>query len=479
MAYNYGNYNLSPVGSGGFGQVYLALKDNDNKAYILKALKEDSINVNNIENLQKEIDIIEKLNNAPQCDYIPTIYEHDKENIKCVENDNNNKIIETLKCRPYYVMDYYSRGTLFHYLEQTENGLLEKHAKVLFKKIVKAIQFCHSRNICHLDIKPSNILFDKKFNPIIIDFGLSDKYRDEKNKVIIYEGYKGTDDYKSPEMWEKYKYKGVESDIFSLGVILFNLVTGKPGFFTSKKNDKYYKLIIYGKDDYESYWSKIKLAINKEFSDEFKKLYVKMVAFHSSDRPSIDKILDSDWLKEINNLNQNEENNLENEVRDVLMKIYDDIKDENNEIQIAEQIEEKGYTTRCDDNDKKEFDYQLKPKKIPNNKININHFLILNENLSAVNFMNSLVNAINENFKDNSFIETSKNSLKFEINFEKEEGENEEVGKEKRGDCTMEIELFKYENGKHLLEFLRTGGEIPDYYHYFLKIKEIIMKYFI
>ena len=41
----------------------------------------------------------------------------------------------------------------------------------------------------------------------------------------------------------------------------------------------------------------------------------------------------------------------------------------------------------------------------------------------------------------------------------------------------MIIELFVYDNGKYLLEFLRTGGEIPEYYNYFLKIKEIIMEY--
>ena len=88
--------------------------------------------------------------------------------------------------------------------------------------------------------------------------------------------------------------------------------------------------------------------------------------------------------------------------------------------------------------------------------------------------MNSLVNAINKTFEDKSFIETSEKNLKFEVNFGKEEEEEE---KESKSNCKMIIELFVYDNGKYLLEFLRTGGEIPEYYNYFLKIKDIIIKY--
>ena len=375
------------------------------------------------------------------------------------------------KCSPYYVIDFYSRGNLFYYLDQNKEGLSEKYAKVIFKKIVKAIQFCHNRNICHLDIKPDNIIFDKDFNPIIIDFGLSNKYRNDNNEIIIYVGNLGTKNYKSPEMWEKNEYKGVESDIFSLGVVLFNLVTSKNGFATSKKNDNYYKYIIHHKGDYKAYWERIKSVLKRDFSKEFKELYVKMVAFNPSERPSIDKILNSDWLKEINDLNQKEESDLEIEVRNKLIEIYDKIKNTNEEIKTAKQIQEKGYNTKSFDNNEIYFSNQLKPKKISDDRININHYLIIDGKLSASNFMNSLVNAINKIFRDKSFVETSEKNLKFEVNFVKEEEEEE---KESKSNCKMIIELFVYDNGKYLLEFLRTGGEIPEYYNYFLKIKEII-----
>ena len=119
----------------------------------------------------------------------------------------------------------------------------------LIKRIIEGIKFCHEKKICHLDIKCDNIMFDKEFNPIIIDFGFSEFLENESIKV---QGARGYRSYKSPEMWEKDEFDGKKSDIFSLGAVLFNLVTGVCGFATSKQNDKYYKHIR--NKNYEKYW---------------------------------------------------------------------------------------------------------------------------------------------------------------------------------------------------------------------------------
>ena len=463
MSSQFGKFKVdAEVGSGDFGKVYLALKDGDKTAYILKTLKEECINEDNIKLFKKEIDILIELNKEPKSDYIPNLFGFNKENID--------------KFRPYYVIDFISKGNLFYYLERANYNLPERCAKLLFKKIVKGIQFCHNRNICHLDIKPLNIMLDKHFNPIIIDFGLSDLIKNEKNETIIYKGKRGTQEYKSPEMWDKFLYKGVESDIFSLGVVLFNLMTGKVGFLTSKKNDYYYKLIINNNGNDELYWEKIKTQIKKEFSKEFKELYFQMVALNPSERPSIENILNSNWLKEINNLNEEEENKLENEVQEYLEELYKEIKDEDDcelEIEIAEKMKEKGYNTREGDNEKKYFYDNLRPKKISDLSLIINHHLILNGSFDAVDFMNSLAKEINNKFEDKILFEESKESLKLKLMFEKDEedGEDEEVN-----NCIIDIELFECENGKYLLNFLRTGGEVRDYYRYFKIIKEIIIQ---
>ena len=79
--------------------------------------------------------------------------------------------------------------------------------------------------------------------------------------------------------------------------------------------------------------------------------------------------------------------------------------------------------------------------------------------------MNDLYDEIEENL--NGFCKESKEALKFEVTFEETE---------EKGVCKMDIELFKYEEGRYLLEFLRTRGEIQDYYHYFSEIKELLKK---
>ena len=115
----------------------------------------------------------------------------------------------------------------------------------------------------------------------------------------------------------------------------------------------------------------------------------------------------------------------------------------------------------------------LKPKKIPIDRININHHIIINGYLNEKDFMNSLICNIKnyKKYKDAVFITPSSESLKFEITFE----EDEKYEKE----CIIDIELFKYDienENKYLLEFIRRGGVIPQYYQNFLTIKEIIEK---
>ena len=364
------------------------MKEDEQKAYILKALKKNSMSKNNIKSIQKEMNILAELNENSDCKYVPKLYYPDKENIESSLKEG----------RPFYVIDYISKGNLFYYLI-LQKGLSEKYAKVMFKKIIKGIQFCHDKNICHLDIKPDNVMLDKNFNPIIIDFGESEKIKNEKGEIIIYEEPRGTLQYKSPEILDESPYKGVDADIFSLGVVLFNLITGNFGFFTSEKRDTSYKLIINKNDEsFKSYWKKMELLYEKDFSNELKQLYFKMVAFNPSERPSIKEILNSEWLKEINNLSKEEETKLEKETFDYLDEIYNKIKDEHSEITIAEKMDKEGNITRGCDDQTIYFNHNIKPKKISMNTISLNHHLRLKGSFSGIYFMNSLANEISEKY---------------------------------------------------------------------------------
>jgi len=106
-------------------------------------------------------------------------------------------------------------------------------------------------------------------------------------------------------------YDGVKADIFSLGVVLINLVTSKLGFIQANRNDKYYRYIIL--KQYEAYWNKVKRQLG-EISEELKNLYFKMICFDPDERPSIEEVFKHPWMKEVMNMNEIELKELEKDV---------------------------------------------------------------------------------------------------------------------------------------------------------------------
>ena len=495
-----GNYKLIGfAGSGGCGEVYVAENINkDGKAYIIKCLRGNYHTPKNISHLQKEIDNLIKLNENPKSEYIPFLYDSDKNNFiktpldkKLEENNNiiNNeimnkklKLLNLKKARPYYVIDYFSGGNLVDYIT-TLNGFQEKYARLIFKKILEGIKFIHSRGLCHLDIKPENIVLTKEFKPIIIDYGLAEKYTDENGNIKPLKIMKGTKMYICPEMYINKPYSGIKADIFSLGVFLFYLVTNQYPFKkNSMINDELYSKIHQNNEiSIQEYWNKIQPLLNVELSDNFKKLYLQMVAFDPGERPqNIDEILNSDWMKEIGDIAT-----LEEELKRKFEEIFEKLKSTNKEYRLVKQIEDEKLTTRSVtvENEKS----GKTPKKIPNDRININHYIIINGDLEVNKFMNSLIEDIKSEFDitqisirdveeyeylklELSFYDSEENSEdKFVSN---EEEEEEEIDNDIK--CKMEIELFQYDDGRYLLEFLRKKGGIHQYNKNFFEIRKII-----
>ena len=162
----------------------------------------------------------------------------------------------------------------------------------------------HNANICHRDLKPENILLDDNYNPKIEEF-----YYSCMNANNLQEN-SGTLRYKAPEILMNQPYNGIKADIFSLGQLLFNLVTGLNGFKSARQDDQLYRLIM--EHNYDQYWNQF---ANINLSQNFKDLFVRMVSFNPEQRPTIDQILNHPWMQEINNLNNEQMNILENEVR--------------------------------------------------------------------------------------------------------------------------------------------------------------------
>ena len=424
-----------------------------------------------------EVDILRKLSQISDNKYTSVAYA--SKTFEEIKNEKGEK--------PYYVMDYFSRGLLFSYV--ASGKLTQRQAKFIFKKLIESFKFLHEKGgILHFDIKLDNIILDKEFTPIIIDFTFSKQYRDKDGNIKKVTTTGGSEPYRAPEIYEGKKVKDEKADIFSLGAILFNLITCRKGF-NSSLNDAMYDLIT--TKDYKSYWN-IMSSLN--LSEDFKDLYQKIMALKPSERPKFDEILDHPFLKDVINLTPDEENEIRQELE--ILFNTEIINSEGETYEYNESIiNDEDLKTRAGESEKDEIftNKKLEPKKISKDRLLLNQVIKITGNIPEVDFMNSLYRDIKHKNEKHSYFEASKTSLKMEVVFEyeddeeeedKEEGKKEEKkGKEKEiekiqehfGDCKMEIELFKYQNGEYLLEFLRTGGKFPDYYNHFFEIKKLIL----
>ena len=192
-----------------------------------------------------------------------------------------------------------------------------------------------------------------------------------------------------------------------------------------------------------------------------------MVQYNPEDRPDdINEILQNIWFQEI-------DNNFENNIRNELNNLYNDIRGFIfPEINIAEVMNNIGYNTRGFPNDKQKFFIEQKTIKINKNRLYINNlFIKINGKLNEVDFMNDLADKIIIKYKNN-YIEEDKKFLKMEVTLEEEKEKEDENNK----GCYMNIQLLENEKDRYyLLEFIRTKGEIEDYYKYYLEIKKIII----
>ncbi|KAF9365044.1 NUAK SNF1-like kinase 2 [Mortierella sp. NVP85] len=155
--------------------------------------------------------------------------------VKTVMEDDNRILI---------VMENLTGGELFDYISN-KGALDEREARRIFHQIVLAIHYCHENNVVHRDLKPENILLDSERNVRVADFGFGNNWYKDRHLTT----YCGSPFYAAPEMVSGTPYTGPETDVWSLGVILYVLVCGRlpfdasdlPALFTQIKRGNYQK----------------------------------------------------------------------------------------------------------------------------------------------------------------------------------------------------------------------------------------------
>lgn len=127
---------------------------------------------------------------------------------------------------PYMVMRYLEAGTLKERLKS--NALTLAEIDRIFSQLADALQYAHENGVIHRDIKPSNVMLDKRGSVFLTDFGVA-KMLEGSSNLTVTGTVTGTPDYMSPEQAQGLKVDG-RSDVYSLGIVLFEMLTGRVPF---------------------------------------------------------------------------------------------------------------------------------------------------------------------------------------------------------------------------------------------------------
>lgn len=191
------------LGAGGMAKVYLALDTKLDRAVALKVLSPAFA-----ENSRITKRFIKEAKTAAQLQHsnIVSIFDVGKQGTM------------------YYFAMEYLRENLKERIKQG-GGIKPREALAIIKEVAKALSYAHKKGFVHRDIKPDNIMFRKDGAVVLVDFGIV-KAVNEKTKLTRTGISVGTPQYMSPEQIKASKVDG-RSDIYSLGIVLYELLTGK------------------------------------------------------------------------------------------------------------------------------------------------------------------------------------------------------------------------------------------------------------
>lgn len=220
-----GKYKIvKEIGRGGMGAVFLAMRDDGEfeQQVAIKIIRQTIAENEIIKHFKRERQILAKLNHP-----------------------NIAKLLDggiSVDGLPFLAMEFVEGETIAKFVEQ-ENLNLEERLK-LFLKVCSAVQYAHQNLTVHRDIKPSNIIVSKDFEPKLLDFGLAKLINENLSGDIeqTQTDFRAlTPVYASPEQLKNEPIT-TTSDIYSLGIVLYELLTGeRPFHFEGKSLDEIIK----------------------------------------------------------------------------------------------------------------------------------------------------------------------------------------------------------------------------------------------
>lgn len=256
------------LGEGAYGVVGKCKHRQNGQVRAVKMLSKKNITEQELKDIANEVRIVKDLDH-------PNV-------MKMYEEYEDSKYL-------YIVTELIEGGELFDELIRRKK-FTEKDCCAIVRQLLEALSYCHANMIVHKDLKPENILLEKKqdIQSIkLIDFGTAQKFDRKKKMTNII----GTPYYVAPEVLRgSYDEK---CDVWSVGVIMFILLSGTPPF-NGKDDNEIMKKVAAGKYEFKAdKW--------KNVSSEAKSLIKKMLVLDTDERISAKDALDDEWFTKIAN----------------------------------------------------------------------------------------------------------------------------------------------------------------------------------